>query len=412
MNIADPVPLPVREVITGARRRVSLDDLALVAARGAKALIEARAEMLEPQPRKRAPMFTGRRVAELCGIDRKQLNKLCAQPDCPLPRGRIVEGRGVGSREFTLAEARSWIRANHPQRPPGTRAKVVAVTGFKGGGGKTSTALHLAQGLSLLHGQNVLLVDLDSQSSATVLCDLLPEKDVSRPQTLIPFLAGDHDDLAYAVQPTYWDGLSIIPSTFELYEMEVSLPLYAFDDAEFDFWAPLDEGLEPLRDRFDFIIIDCPPSLSYLTFNAVYAADALVIPTPPEGLDFASTVMFWRLFNDLVRVANGRLKKRGLSLQKEYDFVTIVLSKAVETSASYSLVKGWIQDTYGQWVNPIEIPFSEQAKNKGVEFGSVYDITESEQDMRSVRRLRDKTDDLVNWVYQRIADRWNAEVAK
>jgi len=403
-----PIPTETKRIAT---EPVSIEEIRTLQDRAAKVLTAAREKMLEPQPRKRPPTFTGTEVAELCGITRKRLNHLCSLEN-DLPRGLTS---GVGKRIFTLNEARTWVKQVNKEvleRPKGAKGKVVAVTNFKGGSSKTTTAMHLAQALTLRHKRKVLLVDLDSQASATVLCDRLPDSEVGPEDTIIPFFNGEKPDLGYAVAPTYWDGLSLIPASYPIYEMEVMLPLMTFQDPDFDFWDLLQRGLAPLLDDFDVVVIDTPPSLSYLTFNAVFAADGLVIPTPPESLDFASSAMFWKLFTDLFGLIEKKLARRNLTLNKQYDFVNVLLSKVNARSDTAPAVRRWIGAAYGDKVLPVEIPLSEMATGKAAEFGSVYDISAGDMDPRSVRRIRDETNKFVGLIDQQLVAAWYGKVAR
>ncbi|MFP3656551.1 ParA family protein, partial [Burkholderia sp. SIMBA_052] len=83
------------------------------------------------------------------------------------------------------------------------------------------------------------------------------------------------------------------------------------------FWAILRKGLEPLRKKYDYIILDTAPSLSYLTLNALMAADSMVMPLVPESLDFISSVSFWGLFSD---IAANFMEKES---DKVYDFISV-----------------------------------------------------------------------------------------
>jgi chromosome partitioning protein len=365
----------------------------------------ARERMLEPHPRKRPPVYTGLQVSQLCGITKARLNYLVSRPNSPLPSGRL-EGK---NRMFTLEEARHWVRevgVDFVPRPEHAEGFVISCSNLKGGSTKTTTALQCAQGLSL-RGRKVLLVDTDSQCSLTTLCDRLPESEVSDDDTIIPFMVGDQPDLKYAVKPTYWDGVDLIPANFSVFHMEVVLPIQASEDPEFEFWAMLERGLKPLKKDYDVIILDTPPSLSYLTFNAIYAANGILMPLPPEAIDFASSAMFWRLFADLFRIANLRRERQGKEpVEKVFDFVNVLLSKVNTQNASTSVVREWISAAYEELVLPVEIPVSGVTTGTASKFGSIYDLAQYKGDRRTYGRIREACDRVVELVDQQIVTSW------
>lgn len=146
----------------------------------------------------------------------------------------------------------------------------LAVANQKGGVGKTATAVNIGAALAL-DGFRVLLIDLDSQGSATSGLGEEHTRGASSYEVLIGQL-GAMD----AAKATSIAGLSLIPGTRDLAGAEVELVSYE------DRHARLTAQLGPVRDAFDFILIDCPPSLGMLTLNALCAADAVLVPLQCE----------------------------------------------------------------------------------------------------------------------------------
>lgn len=377
--------------------RFSINELGDLSKTAEAVLEGVRSRMLSPHPRKAPPHYTGAQLAELCGIDSKQIPYLASRGD--LPPG-CVEGRGK-RRFFTVAEAREWIArlSKRPRRPEGCRAASIGVVSFKGGSCKTTTAVNLAQGLTLL-GRRVLLVDLDPQGSATTLMGMLPAADVLEEHTVGPItyppLSEAPKDLWYAVQPTYWDGLSVIPAAPYLFNAEIFLPIHS-RDRNVHWWNLLNQAIDPLRDEFDIIIYDTAPALSYLAVNAIMASDGLLMPLPPENLDYASSVAFWDLLSETL---SSLREQRGI--EKDFAFMRVLLSKVDSTSVSSAIVRDWIIKTYGRYVMTTEIPKSQVTGVGAVQFGTVYDISRYEGSAKTYSRIRDAYDTLVDQIDQAV----------
>ena len=152
-------------------------------------------------------------------------------------------------------------------------ARALVVANQKGGVGKTTTAINLATALAMA-GQRVLLVDMDPQANLTSGIGL---KGQTAPAgTVYQALTGEFTDAGAFVLPTPVDRLSLVPSDRNLTGAEVELVLLQNRERR------LRALVYSLRDRFDYVFIDTPPSLGLLTLNALVAADAVIIPLTCE----------------------------------------------------------------------------------------------------------------------------------
>ena len=156
-------------------------------------------------------------------------------------------------------------------------ARVIAVANQKGGVGKTTTAINLGTALAG-NGHKVLVVDLDPQGNASTGLGVLPE---SRIVSTYDVISGEKS-LAAAIQPTEIANLELAPATGDLAGADVEM----IDDpkrAERLAASMATDGTEaqPIR-RFDYVLIDCPPSLSLLTINAMGAAHSVLVPLQCE----------------------------------------------------------------------------------------------------------------------------------
>jgi chromosome partitioning protein len=379
-------------------KSITLTDIAAQAERAAAMMAQVRSAMLSPTARKTPPVYNLSQLADLCGIEKSSLSHRAARGD--LPPGKLNES---GSRrEFTLAEARTWIREYRKDalRPPGAEAVTIGIGNFKGGVSKTTTAVILAQGLSLL-GHRVLVIDTDPQGSLTTLFGILPDTEVEEDQTIMPLAAGAETSIRYAIRPTYWDGIDLVAAAPLLFGAEFVLPARQTQEPGFEFWRVLDLGIDDVRGEYDVIVIDTPPALSYTTINAFMACNGIIMPLPPNALDFASASQFWNLFSDLT---NELLIKRGLT--KEFDFIHVLLSRVDSADSSTNFVRQWIGQTYAEKVLPVEIPKTAATGVTSAEFGTVYDVSKYDGSQKTFKRARDAYDTFVRYIDSSVRGVW------
>lgn len=179
---------------------------------------------------------------------------------------------------------------------------IYAIANQKGGVGKTTTAVNLAACIADA-GYETLLVDLDPQCNATTALD--QPKD-SEPN-VYDCLAGDLT-LDQAAQPTGIERLSLVPSTPDLAGANVELPRLPGSERR------LSESMGAVRDRFDFTLLDCPPSLGPITVNALVAADRVIVPVQTEYFALEGLAGLLDTLSLIQRELNPRLTVAGMLL--------------------------------------------------------------------------------------------------
>ena len=181
--------------------------------------------------------------------------------------------------------------------------KAIAIFNQKGGVGKTTTAVNFAAGLADL-GKRVLLVDNDPQgnlSSGVGINKTELEKTIY--QVLI-----NEIDIQEAIIPTRFDNLDIVPGSIELAGAEIEL--IEFDNREY----LLKSQLQKIKDNYDYILVDCPPSLGLLTINALVAVDSVIIPIQCEYYALEGVSQLVNTFNLVKKSINPNLYIQGVLL--------------------------------------------------------------------------------------------------
>lgn len=254
-----------------------------------------------PDSRKISRRFGIGEAAEMIGVSKTAIVK--AEEEGRLPAPDMVESNGrarVTRRAgYTINQIDNMrtVFKKHPWRAEGEDAVVVSIDGNKGGCFKTATNVHLAQWLSMA-GYRVLLIDIDQQAHASMYFGYIPDLHVTGDDTVLPWMLGQRDDLSYAVKPTAWPNLEIIPSCLAMQALEQQMPDAELPVAEH---LMLRTGIETIMDNYDVVLIDGHPDLGLGTINQICASDIILVATSAELNDYMSSVQYFTAVRDVLR---------------------------------------------------------------------------------------------------------------
>lgn len=311
--------------------------------------VQRRAVELENEPdrRKRLRPFSLKETADILGVSQSHLRNLLRE-NTEFPQGKSGES---GRRTFSIHEihaAREWLLNStgnaryrtHRTDGEGEKLQIVSFVNFKGGSGKTTSSTHFAQYLAL-HGYRVLMVDLDPQASATALFGIHPDTEVNEDETFAGWvrrddLGRDAGDIAKGmIRDTYWPGLSLVPASIALQSAEYELIGRVRDERPF--FRELQAFLSKVGGDYDVVVCDCRPDVGMLTINALVAASGLVVPIPPQMIDFASSGEFFRFMSEIARDFRTSVSRDMLN----YDFVRILTTKYKPSDRSQTTIVHW-----------------------------------------------------------------------
>jgi chromosome partitioning protein len=289
-----------------------------------------------------------------------------------------------------------------PHRRPGEKLQVVAVVNFKGGSGKTTTAAHLAQYLALT-GHRVLAIDLDPQASLSSLHGFQPELD--RIKSLYDAIRYDDEKVALSdiIHSTNFPGLDIVPANLELQEFEYDTPLAMTDrssNAGKAFFTRIATSLEEVEDRYDVVIVDCPPQLGYLTIAALTAATSVLITIHPQMLDVMSMGQFLLMLGNILEPI------RSAGAEVNLEWYRYLITRYEPMDQPQAQMVAFLQTLFGEFILKNHMLKSTAVSDAGITKQTLYEVEKNTMTRSTYERAMESLDAVNGEIAELVHKAW------
>lgn len=341
-----------------------------------------------PHAKKMLRTFSLAEVAHYVGVSQSTLKKLHLEGKGPCPQTSSTGRRSYTAeqmlelRQYLDVHGRSDSRMYVPQRRRGEKLQVVAVVNFKGGSGKTTTAAHVAQHLALT-GHRVLAIDLDPQASLSSLHGFQPELDQAASIYDAIRYDGERKSLTEIIHPTNFPGLDIVPANLDLQEYEYDTPLAMADkssNAGKTFFTRISRALSEVDDRYDIVVIDCPPQLGYLTLTALTAATSVLITIHPQMLDVMSMGQFLLMLGGILKPI------RSAGAEVNLSWYRYVITRYEPTDVPQAQMVGFMQTMFHEFMLKNQMVKSTAVSDAGITKQTLYEVERSSMNRNTYDR--------------------------
>ena len=365
-----------------------------------------RQEQYPPDAQKGLRQFSLAEVAYYLGVTQSTIKKLHLEGKGPEPE-TSSSGRRSYSAEQML-ELRAYLdkhgrpgkRRYMPYRQPGEELHVVSVVNFKGGSGKTTTAAHLAQHLAL-KGHRVLAIDLDPQASLTALHGIQPELD--NVPSLYETLRYDDErkPISEVIRPTNFPNLDIVPASLELQEYEYDTPVALTSNDPHEgrtFFTRISKALGEVDERYDVVVIDCPPQLGYLTLTALTASSSVIVTVHPQMLDVMSMSQFLLMLGGIMKT----IRDAGANMRLKW--FRYLVTRFEPTDGPQKQMVGFLQAMFPNQMLSAPVLKSTAISDAGITKQTLYEVERSQFVRttydRAVTSLNDVNDEIAELIHK------------
>jgi chromosome partitioning protein len=332
-----------------------------------------------PDKRKRLRTFSSQEVALLLGLKAREINALTrSSDDRPgLPRNRLAFGDILQLRKSLCDSSGDFRFLPRRRADHGENLEIIVFTNFKGGSAKTTSSVHFAQYMAR-EGYRVLLVDLDSQGSATAQFGIDPSTEVGLDNSFAAWTAardaGREIKASSLCQATYWPSIDLVPAGGVLAQAEESLSkrsanLRVENVLYFD---ELVSFLAAVGGEYDIAVVDTRPDVNMLMTIALHAATGLIVPARATMTDLASTGEF---FAHLASYVTDLQEAFGSGLNVK--FTRVMVTAYDPTDRSQEALVSLIRERFGDAVLPGEFLHSRIMGTAGFGKETLYEYEPS-----------------------------------
>ena len=370
------------------------------------ALDEHMLKNFAPDARKELRLFSAGETAEMLGISTSFLRKLHFEDRVPevhtTPGGRRHYSAADLQKIRKILESTAKVKGTYLRgRRDGDKVQVLSFLNFKGGSGKTTSAIHTAQRLAL-KGYRVLAVDVDPQASLTTLIGYRPEVDFLESGTIYDAIRYDDPlPLSQIIQQTYFTGIDLAPGGLILQEFEHETPQALMNNLQPAFFARMAAVLQEVEANYDVIIFDCPPQLGYLTMSALCASTGVLITVVPNMLDVASMSQFLQMSAELLDVVSNA----GASM--EFDFLRFLINRYEPNDGPQQQVVAFLRQLFEDEVMIGSMLKSTAISDAGLTQQTIYEVDRSQFHRNTYDRAVDSLNQVNDEIESLLQQAWS-----
>ena len=384
------------------------DSIGANAARLSEALNNHMRNSFQPESRKTLRKFPPAEVSELTGISMSNLRTRHQEGDFPEvetdTRGRrLYTAEEIDRIRHVMARTGRNRDAYLPGRREGDALQIISIVNFKGGSGKTTTAIHLTQRYAL-RGYRVLAIDMDPQASLTTMFGYRPEIEFAESGTIYDALGyEDPVPLSQVVRKTYFHNLDLAPAGLMLSEYETETAYALQQKIDPPFTQRLVIALDEVEKNYDLVIIDCPPQLGFTTMTALLASTGLLITVVPNMLDVASMAQFLEMAGETV------LALEEATGPVDWNFLKFLIARYEPNDVPQSQMAGFLRSILLDQVLNTSMLKSTAISDAGMTQQTIYELDPSQVVRKTLDRILESVNGVADEFEKIIQQAWGRE---